>query len=55
MYKVTVDYWKNIPAGEKVFSGFGYELTAPAEEGTYTLYERVNPDNTHAGWEWVKQ
>lgn len=51
---ITVDCWKGIPAGETVPSGFTYDLTAPDEEGTYTLYELVDEANIHRGWHWEK-
>jgi hypothetical protein len=55
MDKITVDCWKNVSAGQTVPSGFSYDLTAPAGEGTYTLYELVDTDsNTHQGWHWEK-
>ena len=55
MGRITVAEWKNIPSGQKVRSGFGYELTAPNEEGIYTLYELTDNRNNHCGWQWEKQ
>lgn len=56
MEKITIKgYWTNIPAKGIVASGYGYELQAPSEEGTYTLYQLVNKNNTHAGWQWSKE
>lgn len=55
MYRITVDTWRNINAGQSVPSGYSYDLTAPSEEGTYTLYELVDEDHTHAGWQWEKE
>lgn len=52
--KVTCDEWRGIPAGKSVWDGYNGEKTAPEEPGTYTLYQLVNDDNTHAGWEWCK-
>ena len=55
--RVTCQYWQGIPAGETVETGFlagVTELTAPAEEGTYTLYEVADSSNCHLGFEWVK-
>ena len=55
--RVTCEYWKGIPAGETVGTGFlagKTELTAPAGEGTYTLYELADSRNCHIGFEWVK-
>ena len=56
MFKVTVDQWRHVPAGEKVWNGYpnGY-CTAPQEPGFYTLYEVANDDNTHFAWSWVKE
>ena len=53
--KITVPQWQNIQAGESVPNGFTGYLTAPSEPGSYTLYELVNDNNTHAGWEWEKE
>lgn len=53
--KITVDEWKNIPAGTSVDDGFGGFQTAPAEEGSYTLFELIDCSNIHAGWQWERQ
>ncbi len=56
MREITCDYWKHIKAGESVATGFGNdEITAPAEEGFYTLYELADSHNTHQGWKWEKE
>lgn len=57
MKKVTLDCWQHIEAGETVENGFAVDgyCTAPQEPGSYTLYECVTENNTHAGWEWVKE
>lgn len=54
MLKVTYADWMGVPAGKTVWDGFNGDKTAPEEPGTYTLYEKVNDDNTHVGWEWVR-
>ena len=51
MEKITVNYWQHIAAGAKVADGFTGYKTAPTKPGYYTLYELVNSNNTHAGWE----
>ena len=53
--KITVDEWKNIPAGTSVDDGFGGFQTAPDEEGLFTLFELVDCSNIHAGWQWERQ
>lgn len=56
MIKFTIEEWKNIGSGEFVETGYAEQsLKAPTEKGLYTLYELVNDNNTHIGWEWVKQ
>ena len=55
MRYITVDEWKHIPAGQTVPSGYSYDMTAPAEEGTYTLYEIADESNVHQGWKWEKE
>lgn len=55
MRRITVEDWQHIKAGESVPSGFDYDLTAPKEEGTYTLYELADENNCHVGWEWEKE
>lgn len=57
MKKITVDAWQNIPAGGEVPSGYSRPatLTAPAEQGTYTLYELADDNNLHCGWQWERQ
>ena len=54
MLKVTYADWMGVPAGKSVWDGFNGDKIAPEKPGTYTLYEKVNDDNTHAGWEWVR-
>ena len=51
----TCEEWQHIPAGTKVDDGFGGYLTAPEEEGFYTLYEVASYRNTHQGFEWEKE
>ncbi len=53
MQKITVDQWKHIPAGTKIWNGYanGY-CTAPSAPGHYTLFEFVSERNTHVGWTW---
>jgi len=51
---ITDDTWRNIPSGQIVDDGFGGELQAPEETGTYTLYELADENNRHKGWKWVK-
>jgi len=50
MQKITVDQWKHIPAGTRIWNGYsnGY-CQAPKEPGFYTLYELVNDRNCHVG------
>lgn len=57
MKRITVPAWQNIPAGGKVPSGYSCPatLTAPAEQGTYTLYELADDSNLHCGWQWERQ
>lgn len=56
MIKITLPQWEHIPAGGTAWNGYpGGYCTAPKEAGRYTLYEIVNPDNTHAGWEWERE
>lgn len=54
-FEVAVDEWKHVPAKGTVDSGFGYSLTAPSDEGFYTLYEQYDCDNNHLGWRWEKE
>ena len=51
----TCEEWQHIPAGTRIDDGFGGYLTAPEEEGFYTLYSRVSYKNTHQGFEWEKE
>lgn len=53
--KITVDEWKNIPAGAAVKDGFGGYQFAPIGDGVYTLYELVDKRNTHQGWKWERE
>ena len=54
--KITCDEWKHVKANERVATGFGdAEITAPAEEGYYTLYEIADNNNIHRGWKWEKE
>lgn len=53
--EITVDEWKHIPAKCTVDSGYSYSLTAPSEEGYYTLYEQADHNNIHVGWRWEKE
>ena len=56
MRKVTCDYWKHVKAGDSVATGYSdADITAPAEEGYYTLYELADQHNRHAGWKWEKE
>lgn len=48
------EYKKNIPAGEALWTDFG-KITAPIEQGTYTLYQHANEHNNFMGWEWVNE
>lgn len=53
--KITLDCWKHIQAGKTVWNGYpNGHMTAPGEPGTYTLYQLVDDNNCHAGWEWEK-
>lgn len=53
MREITCDYWKHIKAGHSVATGYGNdEITAPEEDGFYTLYQLADDDNNHAGWKW---
>lgn len=55
MYRITVNTWMNISAGQSVPSGYDYDLTAPSNEGMYTLYEIVDENHCHVGWQWEKE
>ena len=56
MRKITCDEWKHVKANERVATGFGDdEITAPAEEGCYTLYEIADNNNIHRGWKWERE
>jgi len=47
----------DVAPGARVWTGYsGQYLTAPKEEGIYTLYEVADADNTmHIRFEWVKE
>lgn len=52
---ITVEEWMEVPAGTVVETGYpGKRLTAPKEEGLWTLYEIADENNCHVGWEWHK-
>lgn len=58
MIRNTTEEWKHIPAGKSVRTGFSGDMatvTAPEEEGHYTLYEIGTDQNYHVGWQWVKE
>ena len=53
MFEVIIA--KHVAAGTEVENGYGRYMTAPQEQGTYTLFEVANDDNTHYGWRWEKE
>lgn len=56
MERITIEQWKHIPTGTKVWNGYpGGYCTVPKEPGFYTLYQLVTTHNTHGGWEWEKE
>ena len=45
-----------VPAGQEINTGFsGDYMTAPAEEGTYSLYEVADEHNVHVRFFWQKE
>ena len=55
MREITVEEWQELKPGTVVETGYaGKTLTAPKEEGLWTLYEIASESNTHLGWKWVK-
>ena len=56
MQKITVDQWRHVPAGTRIWNGYsnGY-CQAPKEPGFYTLYQLVNDRNCHVGWRWERE
>ena len=54
-HSITCEEWLHIPAGRKIDDGYGNYISAPKEEGFYTLYQIVDYRNSHVGFEWVKE
>ena len=54
MIKHTVQ--EHVNSGETIPNGYscGY-MTAPKEQGLYTLYELADEHNCHQGWKWEKE
>lgn len=53
--EITVEEWQELKPGTVVETGYaGKTLTAPKEEGLWTLYEIASESNIHLGWKWVK-
>ena len=45
-----------VPAGKEIETGFsGWYMTAPAEEGVYSLFEVADENNTHVKFFWQKE
>ena len=46
----------NVPEGKSVNTGYNSEtITAPDENGLYTLTETLDEDGCHKSYEWQKQ
>lgn len=53
--EITRDEWQEVYSGTVVETGYsGKTLTAPKEEGLWSLYEIVSEENIHLGWKWIK-
>ena len=47
---------QNVAPGARVWTGYTDQyLTAPKEEGSYTLYEVADEANMHLRFEWKKE
>ena len=45
-----------VPAGKEINTGYsGWNMTAPAEDGTYSLYETADERNCHVKFFWQKE
>ena len=53
--RVTCAEFQHIPAGERIWNGYSNGYCTAPETGQYTLYELVDDNNCHKGWEWEKE